>query len=119
MSKAAYESTLGPLFNDKIDPALKSALDTSNATRPQNLTTAIGLVKEARDAMAGINPPTAISDLNKKAVDALTSLTNDLTNLRSAVESKNTSAYTSAANAVKNDGLQLENVGNQFTARGY
>lgn len=119
MSKASYEATLGPLFNNKIDPALKSALSTQNVTNPKSLTTAVSLVKEARDAMAGVNPPTAIADLNKKAVTALNSLANDLAKLRDAAQAKNTSAYTNAAKAVRSDGLQLESIGGQFTTRGY
>ncbi len=119
MSKASYEATLGPLFNNKIDPALKSALSSQNVTNPKSLTTAVGLVTEARDAMAGVNPPTAIADLNKKAVTALTSLASDLAKLRDAAQSKNTSAYSSAATSVRNDGLSLESIGSQFTSRGY
>lgn len=119
MTKAAYEETLGPLFNNKIDPALKSALSTQNVTNPKSLTTAVGLVQEARNAMAGVNPPKAIADLNKEAVGALTSLANDLTKLRNAAQAKSSSAYTSAANDVRNDGLRLETIGSQFTSRGY
>lgn len=119
MSKASYEATLGPLFNNKIDPALKSALSSQNVTNPQSLTTAVSLVDEARNAMAGVNPPTGIADLNKQAVNILTSLANDLTKLRNAAQAKNSSAYSSAASAVRNDGLRLESVGSQFTSRGY
>ncbi len=119
MSKSSYEATLGPLFNNKIDPALKSALSSQNVTNPKSLTTAVSLVEEARNAMAGVNPPAQIADLNKQAVNALTSLAADLGKLRDAARAKSTSAYTTAANAVRNDGLKLESVGSQFTSRGY
>src|SRR5947209_11904832 len=54
LTKAQYEQKLGPLFNNQIDPALKSALSNGGATNPQSLTTAVGLVTEARDAMSSI-----------------------------------------------------------------
>lgn len=119
MSKATYEQTLGPLFNDKIDPALKSALSSQNVTNPQDLSTAVSLVTEARNAMAAVNPPAAIADLNQQAVNALTSLANDLASLRDAAEAHDSSAYSAAASSVRNDGLQLESIGSQFTSQGY
>jgi hypothetical protein len=119
LTKAQYEQKLGPLFNNQIDPALKSALSNGGATNPQNLTTAVGLVTEARDAMASINPPTGIADLHKQAVTYLTALIKDLSKLRDAAQAKNSGAYQTAATAVKNDAQQIQTVGQKFVAKGY
>jgi hypothetical protein len=78
VTKAQYERKLGPLFNNQIDPALSSALSNGGASNPQSLTTAIGLVTEARDAMASIAPPNAIADLHQQAITYLSALANDL-----------------------------------------
>ena len=119
LTKAQYEQKLGPLFNNQIDPALKSALSNGGATNPQNLTTAVGLITEARDAMASINPPTGIADLHNQAVQYLTSLIKDMSKLRDAAAAKNSSGYQTAATAVKNDAQQIQTVGQKFVAKGY
>jgi hypothetical protein len=119
LTKAQYEAKLGPLFNNQIDPALKSALSNGGATNPQNLTTAVGLVTEARDAMAAINPPTGIADLHKQAVSYLTALIKDMSKLRDAAQAKNNGDYQTAAKAVENDAKQIQTVGNNFVAKGY
>jgi hypothetical protein len=119
LTKTQYEQKLGPLFNNQIDPALKSALSNGGATNPQNLTTAVGLVTEARDAMASINPPTGIADLHKQAVTYLGSLINDMSKLRDAAQAKNANDYKTAAMAVENDARQIQTVGNKFVAKGY
>jgi hypothetical protein len=119
LTKAQYEAKLGPLFNNQIDPALKSALSNGGATNPQSLTTAVGLVTEARDAMASINPPTGIADLHKQAVAGLTALIGDMSKLRDAAQAKNASAYQTAAKAVENDARGIQTVGNKFVAKGY
>jgi hypothetical protein len=119
LTKSQYEAKLGPLFNNQIDPALKSALSNGGATNPQNLTTAVGLVTEARDAMASINPPSGIASLHEQAVGYLSSLITDMSKLRDAAQSKNSSAYQSAAKAVTNDAQQIQTVGQKFVAKGY
>jgi hypothetical protein len=119
LTKAQYEQRLGPLFNNQIDPALKSALANGGATNPQNLTTAVGLVTEARDAMAAINPPTGIADLHKQAVLYLTALIKDMSKLRDAAQAKNTGDYQAAAKSVQGDAQQIQTVGQKFVAKGY
>jgi hypothetical protein len=119
LTKAQYEAKLGPLFNNSIDPALKSALSNGGATNPQSLTTAVGLVTEARDAMSSINPPTGIADLHKQAVGYLTALVNDMSKLRDAAQAKNSSDYQTAAKAVESDARNIQTVGNKFVAKGY
>jgi hypothetical protein len=119
LTKAQYEAKLGPLFNNQIDPALKSALSNGGATNPQNLTTAVGLVTEARDAMAAINPPTGIAVLHHQAVTYLSSLITDMTKLRDAAQAKNAGDYQTAAKGVENDAKQIQTVGNKFVAKGY
>lgn len=119
LTKAQYEAKLGPLFNNSIDPALKSALSNGGATNPQSLTTAVGLVTEARDAMSAINPPTGIADLHKQAVTYLSSLINDMSKLRDAAQAKNASDYSNAAKAVEADARNIQTVGNKFVAKGY
>jgi ABC-type glycerol-3-phosphate transport system substrate-binding protein len=119
LTKAQYEQKLGPLFNNQIDPALKSALSNGGAANPQNLTTAVGLVTEARDAMAAINPPSGIADLHKQAVQYLSALIKDMSKLRDAAQSKNSGDYQTAAKAVTNDAKQIQTVGNKFVAKGY
>jgi hypothetical protein len=119
LTKNQYEAKLGPLFNKQIDPALKSALSNGGATNPQNLNTAVGLVTEARDAMASINPPTGIASLHGQAIGYLSSLITDMSKLRDAAKAKNSSAYQSAAKAVTNDAQQIQTVGQKFVAKGY
>jgi hypothetical protein len=119
LTKAQYEQKLGPLFNNQIDPALKSALSNGGATNPQNLTTAVGLVTEARDAMAAITPPTGIADLHKQAIQYLSALIKDMSKLRDAAQTKNSGDYQTAAKAVTNDAKQIQTVGNKFVAKGY
>jgi hypothetical protein len=119
LSKAAYEQRLGPLFNNQIDPALRSALSNGGATNPQNLTTAIGLVTEARDAMAAITPPAGIADLHTQAITYLTALINDMSKLRDAARVNDQSAYSGAASAVQSDSQQVQMIGSEFVARGY
>lgn len=113
VTKTQYEQKLGPLFNNDVDPALRSA--PSNG----DLTTAIRLVTEARDAMASIAPPNAVADLHGQAVTDLTALVNDLSRLRSAAQANDAGAYQTAAAAVQNDAQQIQTIGNQFVARGY
>jgi hypothetical protein len=119
VSKAVYEQKLGPLFNNQIDPALQSALSNGGATNPQNLTNAVRLVTEARDAMESIAAPRPIADLHNQAITYLTALTNDMTKLRNAAQANDSSAYQTAAAAVQNDAQQIQTIGNQFVARGY
>lgn len=119
LTKAQYEAKLGPLFNNSIDPALKSALSNGGATNPQSLTTAVGLVTEARDAMSSINPPTGIAVLHKQAVNYLSALVNDMAKLRDAAQAKNANDYSSAAKAVEADARNIQTVGNKFVAKGY
>lgn len=119
LTKAQYEAKLGPLFNNSIDPALKSALSNGGATNPQSLTTAVGLVTEARDAMSSINPPTGIADLHKQAVTYLSALVNDMAKLRDAAQVKNANDYSSAAKSVEADARNIQTVGNKFVAKGY
>jgi hypothetical protein len=119
LTKAQYEAKLGPLFNNQIDPALKSALSNGGAANPQNLTTAVGLVTEARDAMASINPPTGIATLHKQAVTYLTALIHDMSKLRDAAQAKNATSYKTAATGVANDAKQIQTVGQGFVAKGY
>ena len=119
LTKAQYEAKLGPLFNNSIDPALKSALSNGGATNPQSLTTAVGLVTEARDAMSSINPPTGIAVLLKQAVTYLSALVNDMAKLRDAAQAKNANDYSSAAKAVEADARNIQTVGNKFVAKGY
>jgi hypothetical protein len=119
LTKAQYEAKLGPLFNNQIDPALKSALSNGGATNPQSLTTAVGLVTEARDAMASITPPTGIADLHKQAVTYLSALIKDMSKLRDAAQAKNAGDYQNAAKSVESDAKQIQTVGNKFVAKGY
>ena len=119
LTKAQYEQKLGPLFNNQIDPALKSALSNGGATNPQSLTTAVGLVTEARDAMSSIKPPTGIADLHQQAVTYLSALIKDMSKLRDAAQAKNAGDYQTAAKSVENDARQIQTVGNKFVAKGY
>lgn len=119
LSKAAYEAKLGPLLNDRVGPALKSALANGGARNPQKLKTAAGLLDEARNAMASITPPAKIADLNQQAVRLLGALATDLTRMGNGVQANNKSAYTNAAKAAVRDALKIQTVGNELTARGF
>jgi hypothetical protein len=119
LSKAEYESKLGPLLNLQVAPALHVAFANGGARHPQNVTAAIGEIKLAHDRMAALTPPTAVADLHRNAVAVLAAMITDMTKLRDAEKKSDTSAEVSAAKAVKGDALQLQSVGNKFTARGY
>jgi hypothetical protein len=119
LSKAAYEAKLGPLLNDQVVPALRTALANGGARDPQKLQSAISALDEARNAMASVTPPPAIADLNQQAVTVLGALATDLSNMRAALLASRKSAYTSAARSAVQDALKMQNVGNQMTARGF
>jgi hypothetical protein len=119
LSKAAYEAKLGPLLNDRVGPALKSALANGGATNPQNLKTAVRLINEARNAMASLTPPTKIASLHQQAVTTLGALARDMTTMSDDLQANNKSAYTTAAKAVVKDALRIQSIGNQLSAQGY
>ena len=119
LTKAQYEAKLGPLLNERVVPALKSALTNGGARNPEKLATAAGLIKEARDAMASLTPPTKIADLNQSAANTLGSLSNDLTKMKDGLQANDHSAYVNAAKSAVQDALKIQNIGNQLTARGY
>jgi hypothetical protein len=119
LTKAQYEAKLGPLLNDRVVPALRSALANGGARDPQKLGTAAGLVKEARDAMASLNPPKRVADLNQAAVNTLGALANDLTKMKDALQANDHTAYVNAAKSAVQDALKIQTIGNQLTARGY
>lgn len=100
-------------------PALRSALSNGGAKNPQKLATAAHLLDEARDAMGSLNPPAKIADLNQQAVAALGSLSGDLSKMRDELLAHNNSGYLSAAKTTVSDALKIENIGKQFSARGY
>lgn len=119
LSKAAYEARLGPLLNDRVVPALKSALSNGGATDPQKLKAAAGLLNEARSAMSSLTPPTQVADLNREAAATLGALAADLTKMSDTVQAHNKGAYLSAAKAAVRNAVKIESIGGQFSARGY
>jgi hypothetical protein len=119
LSKAQYESQLGPLLNGRVAPALRTALSNGGIANPTRLTVAIDNVRLAHDRMAAVTPPAAIADVHAKAVTLLGSLVTDLTELRAAELKKSRNDALSALNAIKRDGQSIVTIGNQFTARGF
>jgi hypothetical protein len=119
LTKAQYEAKLGPLLNDRVVPALRSALANGGARDPQKLKQAVDALNEAHSAMASIHPPQRVADLNQQAVVVLAALSSDLSKMRSALLSKNRSDYINAAKSAVKDALKMQNVGNQLTARGF
>jgi hypothetical protein len=119
LTKAEYEARLGPLLNNQVVPSLRAALANGGAADPTRLTQAINSLKTAHDQMAAVNPPTEIADLHQQAVTVLGAMVSDATKLRDAEVAHDTSAEQSAANALKADAQQIQNVGNQLTQRGY
>lgn len=119
LTKAAYESKLGPLLNGRVAPALKSALANGGAKNPQKLQTAANLIDEAHNAMASLTPPAKIAALNREAVATLGALATGMRKMRDELLAHSKSGYLSAAKATATEALKLEAVGNQFTARGY
>ena len=119
LTKAQYEAKLGPLLNDRVVPALRSALANGGARNPDKLQQAVNVLNEAHNAMASIKPPPKVADLNQQAVNVLASLSSDLAKMRSALLAKNRSDYVNAAKGAVKDALKMQNVGNQLTARGY
>jgi len=119
LTKAEYEARLGPLLNNQVVPSLRAALANGGAADPTRLTQAISSLKTAHDQMAAVNPPTEIADLHQQAVTVLGAMVSDATKLRDAEVAHDTAAEQSAANALKADAQQIQNVGNQLTQRGY
>src|SRR5947209_4419639 len=119
LTKAEYEARLGPLLNDQVVPSLRAALANGGAADPTKLTQAISSLQTAHDQMAAVNPPTEIADLHHQAVTVLGAMVSDATKLRDAEVAHDTSAEQAAANALKADAQQIQNVGNQLTQRGY
>jgi hypothetical protein len=119
LTKAQYEAKLGPLLNDQVVPALRNALANGGARNPQKLAVAVAALNKAHSAMASINPPQKVADLNQQAVNVLASLSSDLSKMRTALLSKNRSDYIDAAKSAVKDALKMQNVGNQLTARGF
>jgi hypothetical protein len=119
LSKAAYEAKLGPLLNDRVGPALRSALANGGAANPQNLKTAVRLIDEARNAMASLNPPTKIASLHHQAVATLGAISRDMTKMSDDLQANNKTAYTNDAKAVVKDALRIQTIGNQLSAQGY
>lgn len=119
LTKAQYEAKLGPLLNDRVVPALRGALANGGARNPQALQKAVNALNEGHNAMASINPPAKIANVNQQAVAVLAALSSDLSKMRSALLAKNKGAYVSAAKSAVQDALKMQNVGNQLTAHGY
>lgn len=119
LSKAAYEQRLGPLLNQQIDPALRTALANGGAKDPGKLAAVISTLQTARNQMAVVIPPAAVADLHTQAVATLATLTVDVQRLRDAELAAQKSAAVSALETIKTDALRLLKIGDQFTARGY
>jgi hypothetical protein len=119
ISKVAYERQLGPLLNDQVAPALRTALANGGIADPNKLASAISDVKLAHDRMAAVNPPSAIADLHRQAVTALAAIQSDMVKLRSAELKKAKSDALSALSLLRSDAQKIVTVGNQFQARGF
>jgi hypothetical protein len=119
MTKAQYEAKLGPLLNDRVGPALRSALANGGATNPQKLRTAAGLINEARAAMASLTPPPKIAALHQQAVTTLGALATAMTTMSERLQANDKAGYTAAAHTVVKDALRIESIGNQLSAQGY
>ena len=119
LSKAAYEQQLGPLLNNQVAPALRTALANGGIGNPQRLSAAIAEVKLAHDRMAAVNPPAAIADLHAQAVSALAAIEADMEKLRTAELAKARSAGLAALGSLKTDAAKIVTIGNQFSARGF
>ena len=119
LTKAAYEQKLGPLLNQQVAPAVRTALANGGILDPKKVGDAIASVKTAHDQMASVTPPNAVADLHKKAVSVLAALVSDMTKLRDAEGKKDTSAEAGALSQITTDAKSLVDVGGQFTSRGY
>jgi hypothetical protein len=119
LSKAAYEQQLGPLLNNQVAPALRTALSNGGIANPQKLALAIADVKLAHDRMAAVTPPTAIASLHSQAVVALAAIEADMQKLRTAELNKARSDGLAALTALKADATKIVTIGNQFSAQGF
>ena len=119
LTKAQYEQKLGPLLNDVVDPALRAALGNGGATNPRKLSQAITSLQLSHDQMAAVTPPAEVAGVHKHAVFVLASLIKDATSLHDAEIRSNGAQELSALNRLKTEAQQLQNIGSQFTARGY
>ena len=119
LTKAQYEQKLGPLLNDVVVPALRTAFRGGGAASPQKLSAAITIIRLSHDQMAAVTPPAKVPDLHKQAVAVLTDMTSDMTRLRDAETNSDKSAASSAVVALKTDSQHLVTLGSQFASRGY
>ncbi len=119
LTKAAYEQQLGPLLNNQVAPALRTALANGGIANPQKLAAAIADVKLAHDRMAAVTPPSAIADLHGQAVVALAAIQADMVKLRTAELNKSRSDGLAALQSLKSDATKIVNIGNEFQSRGF
>jgi hypothetical protein len=119
VSKTDYEQQLGPLLNNKVAPALRTALANGGIANPQRLGAAIAEVKLAHDRMAAVNPPAAIADLHQQAVTDLAAIQADMEKLRVAELNKARTNGLAALKALRADATKIVNIGNAFSARGF
>lgn len=119
LTKSQYESRLGPLLNNQVVPALRSALANGGANDPARVRRAIHALNVAEHAMAAVDPPAGVADLHRRAVVTLAYMVADATALRAAELRHNNGRKNAAASALRSDAREIQAVGSAMTRRGY
>jgi hypothetical protein len=119
VSKSQYESTLGPVLNDDVVPALRAALANGGINHPSRVARAIRALRRGRDAMAAVNPPLGVADLHREAVATLSFMVADAAAIRRAEVRHDARGKAAAARALQADATQIQAIGNRMTARGF
>lgn len=78
-----------------------------------------GIYQKAYEDIRPIVPPTDIAAVHTQVVAALRGLARDSNQARDSLRSKNRTAYTAALKDLKGQGVKLQGLGRQLTARGY
>lgn len=78
-----------------------------------------GIYQKAYEDIRPIVPPTDIAGVHTQVVAALQGLARDSNQARDSLRSKNRAAYTAALKDLKGQGVKLQSLGRQLTARGY
>ncbi len=78
-----------------------------------------GIYQKAYNDIKGIVAPAGIADLHKQVAAALQGLGRDSTRARDSLRKKDGTAYRAALVDFKAQGLKLQSLGKQLTARGY
>jgi hypothetical protein len=122
VSKAEYETRLVA----GLRPAQAAGSVAKGITRRSSSESAAkifdrvgGIYDKAYNDIKPIVPPKAVADVHRQVVAALQSLAQDSNRARDSLRQKDQAGYRSALNDFQAQGVKLQSLGKQLTARGY